>query len=86
MEIRDLTVTKYGEKIQFQLDPVFGEDTKVDFSFRVHRVCGGYVDVTPVSPSHYVLRCRHCGLRVAIPNEIDMYKKLKKYVKVLREK
>lgn len=86
MKIRNLIVTKYGEKIQFQLDPNFGEDTKVRFGLHVHKVCGGFINKRSVSSSHYVLKCRACGLRVVIPNEIDTYKKLKNYLKVLRKR
>ena len=85
-EIRYLLVTKYSEKISFQLDPFSGEDTEVTFSSRIHSICGCFVDVKPVFSSHYVLKCRGCGLRVVIPNEVNTYKKLKKYFRVLRKK
>lgn len=82
---RCLTVTKYGEKIQFTLSLNLGEDTEVMFGLRTHKVCGGYVESKLVARSHYILRCRACGLRIIIPNEIDTYKKLKKYTKILRK-
>jgi len=84
VKTRYLTITKYGEKISFQLNPNYGEDTRVTFGLNQHSVCGGVVDVQPVSLSHYVLVCGRCKLRVVIPNEINTYRKLKKYVKVLR--
>lgn len=85
-EKRYLTVTMYGEKVSFQLNPNLGEDAKIDFGLFQHKVCNGFVDVKRISLSHYVLKCRACGLRVVIPNEIDTYKKLRKYVKTLRKK
>lgn len=84
VEVRNLLVTKYGEKVSFQLDLNLGEDTSVDFSLHQHKVCCGFVDVKPVSSSHYALVCRACRLRVVIPNEFNTYKKLRGYLKVLR--
>jgi len=45
----------------------------------MHEECGS-VDFKSISATHNAIYCRHCGLRVAIPKEIDTYGKLRQYL------
>ena len=45
----------------------------------IHNTCGGFVDLRTTSFTHKAFTCRVCGLRVAIPKEVETYGDLLKH-------
>lgn len=55
-----------------------GDGTKLKNSL-VHAICSSYVDFKSVSPTHNVLVCRGCHMRIPIPKEIETIGDLRRH-------
>ena len=78
--MRTIKITRLGETLlPYPGSDKFDEDGKLSTCIGLHAVCKGFVDAFPISESHNVLLCRHCGLRVPIPRTVETYKQLNEY-------
>lgn len=44
-----------------------------------HDVCGGFVDILPVSPTHFAVACRHCNMHLPFPCTVTTYAEMQKW-------
>ena len=68
-----ILLTSYGETLKPYGDQ--NKDTVLAGTIGVHS-CGGWVDIKTLSPTHNVIVCRACYLRIVIPNSIKTYGQL----------
>jgi len=45
-----------------------------------HSMCGGSLDIRPISTSHQAINCRSCNLRIVIPMSVKTPEELKEYM------
>jgi len=74
-----IILTEYGETLESY--PGLKNGDEGNLSTSIHSVCGGWVDVEPVSETHRVILCRRCRLRVVIPNEVTTFGELRAFFK-----
>lgn len=91
-ELKPIRLTKENNYLLEYPSPMLNEHTadkdKLSCCIGLHKTCIGWVDIRKTTPTHNVILCRACGLRITIPNDVKTYGDLRKYIntKLLKEK
>ena len=74
-----IVLTEFDEKLLSVLTE--NEDTKLSGCIGIHENCNGRLDIIKVSETHKAVLCKRCKLRIVIPEQVDTYQKLRRYLK-----
>lgn len=74
-----IVLTEFGECLLEYPSTQTSDQDRLGSCVGMHEGCNS-VDLKPVSATHNAIYCRHCGLRIVIPKEIDTYGKLRQYM------
>lgn len=71
--MKRIVLTEFREMLEEYPNSPADDNTKMEACIGVHVICGGFVDLKPVSDTHSAIICRNCHLRLVIPNSIQTY-------------
>jgi hypothetical protein len=82
--MKPIVLTEHGETLV--LDSAFGRSTKnlTDRSGLMpmlgqHGVCKGFLEIKPVSETHFAIVCNDCHLRIVVPNTVKTFGQLRRH-------
>lgn len=84
--LKPIPLTIVGDKLQEYPPTGFGlvdhtrDSHRLSSCVGIHACCGGWMDRKRTSPTHDVLVCRNCCLRVVFPRGIETYGDLRRHM------
>ena len=88
VQLKPIVLTKYYETLCeiYARTPEYHAHDEDELKTIIgnHDICGGYLDLKPVSSCFNAIICRNCHLRVVIPKNIKTYKELREFFKDLQ--
>lgn len=74
-----LSITKDGEALAPYPKSDMEPGRIIGSCFATHHVCGGFIDLWPVSSDKNAIVCRQCKLRVVVPGTLETWGDLRNH-------
>ncbi|MFC1639077.1 hypothetical protein ACFL26_02295 [Patescibacteria group bacterium] len=74
---RTFSINEYGERLMVRGDG--GQRELKRIGYLIHVICGGCVDRSDISETHFALACRSCNLRLVVPRTVTTVDELERH-------